>query len=928
MIRSIRLFALLLFSLASQAYAQTIFIAGDSTASSYGPEVYPRMGWGQVLGNFYGDNVSVVDLAQSGRSAKSFIDEGFFDEIAASIGPGDVLLVQFGHNDQKAHSPERYAPAHTGYKTYLLDYITMAQEKGARPVLMTSVVRRKFEQGMLIPTHGDYPQAVRDLAAETGVSLIDMNLLSQALIAGLGEEESKSIYLHLPDAEPPVEDNTHFSEQGASAMAALVAEGLDALGIVPLDRPVTRFIRVEQDGSGDVRQIQQAINLLDGSDEPVIILIGPGEYDEQLFITRDNITFVGSGRDKTTIKTTLLRAHWRENNDDDWGAATVNIKASDITFMRLSVINDYGIVHGDNSHQFAMRLMEGTRIITEDSTFITGGADTVSLWNKQYGMYYHRRAWFEGYTDYVCPRGWSYITDSEFFSHGGAATIWHDGQMDESQKMVIRNSFFDGIEDFILGRRQYDAQYYLINNHYSATMADIPIFRVEYTDPASIRPNLWGDRTYYYGSVKEGKPFPWLEDNITAEQAAITPLQTFNGLWDPEARLGRLKAQIALFESGGAFAGPDAALALARQHMARFPDPWLMRKSDGAYAWSYTHGLVLTGMERLYELTGDEAFAEYIQDYADHFIDADGVIETYEITEFNIDSVMAGNILFFLFERTGDERYRTAMNRLRLQLEWQPRTHTGGFWHKRKYPWQIWLDGLYMGQPFYARFETAFGKNPDAYDDIVSQFVEIEDITRDPSTGLLYHGWDESALQAWANPDTGLSPGFWSRAMGWYAMAIVDTVEHLPEGHSGRSALPAILERLVDALIPFQDDSGLWYQVTDQGGRKGNWLEASGSAMFTYAIAKGVRLGLLDENYGPVADRAYQGLLNHIITTDADGTVHVRDICRSAGLGGTPYRDGTYDYYVTTDRVTDDAHGIGSFLLAASEMMSRNRGKP
>lgn len=364
----------------------------------------------------------------------------------------------------------------------------------------------------------------------------------------------------------------------------------------------------------------------------------------------------------------------------------------------------------------------------------------------------------------------------------------------------------------------------------------------------------------------------------------------------------------------------SAATQLASQHIERFPDPWLMRKSDGEYAWSYTHGLVLLGMEQLFKQNGNEAYADYIQIYADHFIDADGNIDTLRITEFNIDSINAGKMLFFLYERTGDIRYRHAMERLREQLKWQPRTHSGGFWHKRKYPWQIWLDGLYMGQPFYAQYEKAFAGDSAVYDDIVSQFVVIEKKTRDTDTGLLYHAWDESGLMVWADPETGLSPGFWSRAMGWYAMAIVDTIEHLPEGHEGREKLGGILNRQVDALIPFQDETGLWYQVPEQGGREGNWLEASGSSMFVYAIAKGVRLGLLGSDYAGYAKKGYDGLLEYIISIEADGTIHVNDVCRSAGLGGTPYRDGSYEYYVSTDRVRDDAHGLGAFMLAASEM--------
>ena len=357
--------------------------------------------------------------------------------------------------------------------------------------------------------------------------------------------------MHLKTAEGPVEDNTHFSERGAYAMAALVATELDRLVLVPLDLKQPDFISVEKDGSGDFMRIQDAVSSLDATDTPVVIFIGPGDFEEQLFLTRDNITFVGAGRDQTTIRTSLLRAHWRETHDDDWGAATVNIKASGLTFMNLTVTNDYGIRHGDNSHQFALRLLQGTRIITENSTFIAGGADTVSLWNKQDGMYYHRRAHFEGYTDFVCPRGWSYITDSTFFSHGGAAAIWHDGAADETQKLVIKKSSFDGVDGFILGRRHYNAQFYLLNNSYSARMADTPIFRKTYEDASRNRPNNWGDRYYFSGSVKEGAVFEWLNDNTDLAAADMTPARVFNGRWDPEDQLAKIKAQIAIHETGG-----------------------------------------------------------------------------------------------------------------------------------------------------------------------------------------------------------------------------------------------------------------------------------------------------------------------------------------------------------------------------------------
>lgn len=537
-----------LFAPITPAVARSLFVVGDSTASEYGFEQYPRMGWGQVLGDFYGEGMTVVDLAQSGRSAKSFINEGFFADLERQLGTGDILLIQFAHNDQKAHSPERYAPAETTFKEYLRKYVSLAIQKKAKPILLTPVVRRKFADGNLIQTHGKYPDAIRELALNLDVSLIDMTRLSARFVAGLGEQESKAIYLHLNTSNGAIEDNTHFSERGAYAMAALVARELESLQIVTPDIMPQKFIRVEQNGSGDFVKIQDAINSLDQTEGPATILIGPGDFEEQLFLQRDNITFAGSGRDRTKISATILRATWRETHDDDWGASTVNIKASDITFMNLTVINDYGIRYNDNSHQFALRLLEGSRIITENSTFITGGADTVSLWNKQDGMYYHRRAHFEGYTDFVCPRGWSYITDSTFFSHGGAAAIWHDGAADKSQKLVIRRSSFDGINGFILARRHYDAQFYLLNNSYSANMANTPIFRVSYEDTSRNRPNLWGDRYYFFGSIKEGRQFAWLEDNMPMDLIDIDPIRTFNSKWDPETQLARIKAAIASYE--------------------------------------------------------------------------------------------------------------------------------------------------------------------------------------------------------------------------------------------------------------------------------------------------------------------------------------------------------------------------------------------
>lgn len=360
---------------------------------------------------------------------------------------------------------------------------------------------------------------------------------------------------------------------------------------------------------------------------------------------------------------------------------------------------------------------------------------------------------------------------------------------------------------------------------------------------------------------------------------------------------------------------------MAATLMRQFPDePWLMRKSDGAYRWSYTNGLVLKGIEHVYAQNPEQRYFDYIKAYADHYIDADGRIETYTSWDYNIDSINAGKMLFFLHEKTGDERYLKAMRALRAQLDWHPRTSEGGFWHKLKYPWQLWLDGAYMAGPFYARYEVEFGRGDQGLDDVVNWYRVLERRTRDRRTGLLYHGWDESRVQPWADNETGRSANFWSRAMGWYAMALIDTIEVLPADYIGRADLQVMLWRLVDALIPYQHETGLWYQVTDQGDRKGNYLEASGSSMFVYSIAKAVRLGVLPASYQAIADKGYQGLIDELVSVDEQGNVLLRNVCRSAGLGGDPYRDGSYEYYLSEDIVVNDAHGVGSFILASVEM--------
>ncbi|WJH37423.1 glycoside hydrolase family 88 protein [Paenibacillus sp. CC-CFT747] len=328
---------------------------------------------------------------------------------------------------------------------------------------------------------------------------------------------------------------------------------------------------------------------------------------------------------------------------------------------------------------------------------------------------------------------------------------------------------------------------------------------------------------------------------------------------------------------------------------------------------------MLLALHRIGEMTGEENYHDYVKKHMDLFVEPDGAIRTYELEEYNLDQINQGKVLFPLFQRTGEERYAKAAHLLAAQLKGHPRTTEGGYWHKKIYPFQMWLDGLYMSSPFLAEYAKTFDQE-NLFDEVAHQILTVERRTRDPRTGLLYHGWDESKEQEWCDPATGKSLHFWSRAMGWYAMAIVDALEHFPRDHANRGTIAGVFERMMGALEKVQDaDSGLWYQVLDKGNRTGNYLEASGTCMFIYALAKGVRLGYLSRYYRKLAFKGYEGLLKHLVEKDEAG-VHLHKICRGAGLGNRPYRDGSYSYYINEEMASDQFMGQAPFILASMEM--------
>ncbi|MDP3945771.1 MAG: glycoside hydrolase family 88 protein [Lutibacter sp.] len=357
---------------------------------------------------------------------------------------------------------------------------------------------------------------------------------------------------------------------------------------------------------------------------------------------------------------------------------------------------------------------------------------------------------------------------------------------------------------------------------------------------------------------------------------------------------------------------------MALSIIKRNPEVWNVDQTI-APKWDYKIGLLLTSYERLYKETKNEKYLDYIIGYTDLLIDSTGSILNYKPEEFNIDLINPGKILFNLYEKTQDQRYLKAMKLLRGQLESHPRTISGGLWHKKIYPNQMWLDGLYMGQPYYARYTVEF-ENGEKLNDVARQFEVLQKQTYDEKTGLYFHAWDESKKMGWANKETGTAPHIWLRALGWYAMALVDVLDYFPENHPKQKELVGYLNQLAVAASKFQHESGLWYQVPDMGNKEGNYLEASGSAMFAYAFAKGANKGYLPATFKAVANNAFNGLITKLIKVDDNGEIHITQVCGSAGLGGDPYRDGSYEYYVNEKIKIDNSHGLGPFILAALEL--------
>jgi unsaturated rhamnogalacturonyl hydrolase len=359
-------------------------------------------------------------------------------------------------------------------------------------------------------------------------------------------------------------------------------------------------------------------------------------------------------------------------------------------------------------------------------------------------------------------------------------------------------------------------------------------------------------------------------------------------------------------------------ILFADSEMKRFPQAWQLDHGKRLY-FGYSQGVGCTAMLKVWKKTNDRKYLDYVVNWVDTVINDKGEIHLYKVESYNIDYINSGKVLFDVYQQTGDEKYKLAMDRLAAQMKMHPRTLEGAFWHKLIYQHQIWLDGLYMGSPFLAQYAVTFNQ-PDIMEDVISQFLICARQTYNVKTGLYYHAWDESKKQRWANKETGQSPNFWGRAMGWWFMALVDVLDFVPANHPQRGELIKMINGLAETLPKYQDKTGLWYQVLDKGYKSGNYPEASVSSMFMYSYAKAVNKGYIDEKYREIAEKAYDGLMNTLIVKNADCTLTLTKCCAVSGLGGNPYRDGSFGYYVSERSRDNDAKATGPFIMGCLEL--------
>ncbi|MEW9121912.1 MAG: glycoside hydrolase family 88 protein [Thermotaleaceae bacterium] len=355
-----------------------------------------------------------------------------------------------------------------------------------------------------------------------------------------------------------------------------------------------------------------------------------------------------------------------------------------------------------------------------------------------------------------------------------------------------------------------------------------------------------------------------------------------------------------------------------------FVDHYLKNYKRCKESWNYEDGCIFKGSLDLYQATGDKKYFQFVEEHIDEAVTEEGSILKYAVEEFNIDHINCGKVLFTLYDATGNRKYLKGIQELYGQLEMHPRTKEGNYWHKKIYPNQVWLDGLYMAMPFYARYEREF-KGTNAYEDIYNQLIVVRNRMFDAEKSLYYHGYDESKVERWSDPTTGLSPNFWSRSVGWLLMAFADLLEILDRESGQWAAIRDMFEEAVVGVLKYQDqESGMWYQVMDRPDGEGNYLETSGTLMMAYGILKGVRLGQLLTKYKAFGEKAFEGTVAKYLDLEKN---ELGGICGVAGLGNTPYRDGSYGYYISEPILPNDHKGVGALFMAYGEVLKAENNK-
>lgn len=350
-------------------------------------------------------------------------------------------------------------------------------------------------------------------------------------------------------------------------------------------------------------------------------------------------------------------------------------------------------------------------------------------------------------------------------------------------------------------------------------------------------------------------------------------------------------------------------------------------KAGGVNGWNYIDGCMMIALLNMNRITGEERYYEFAENYLDHYVYEDGSLRGYREEDYNLDNICEGRVLFDVYKRSGKEKYRKAIETLYGQLQRQPRTHEGNFWHKAIYPNQVWLDGLYMAQVFYARYTTEM-ENCRGYEDICRQFRTVRERMYDPETGLYRHGYDASRQAFWAD-ENGCSRNPWLRSLGWFSAALIDVTAEIAPGHEAfREEMTAIAAELAKNLTNYIDqDANMLYQVPNQIGREGNYPETSGSAMVAYFYLKGARLGILDASYAEVGMRIFLSICKRYLS-ETDGKLNLGGICLVAGLGpeNNRRRDGSYEYYISEPIVENDAKGLAPFLMCYTELLQSEKG--